>query len=342
MKSTVYIKGIAVYHPEKTVKNDEYINSYPEKGESLEEYKHLLLQIYGREQRYEIDNGSGENSTETEGEKTENTLTMEIEVAKQLLEQLGMRGEQVDGIIVANQIPEHYVPADSLMVHRAINGSGDCFTYDINCNCMSMVMAMVHGYMFMKEKRKMKNVLVIGGDYLTQSQDPYDKQFYGTFGDVACAIMLTRIEDKEKKIFDYDFFVNSTQGEKIIFPACGISNLYKGENTLTTSRPIHADLDDVVRKIKGLLKDNHLEISDIKDFCFTQFTKKNNDYVKEKLGIPKDKAPFVSNKYGYTGPTSPFLAFYDLVERNQIKRGDYILFWTFGAGTQHIFTLVQY
>ena len=56
MKSTVYIKGIAVYHPEKTVKNDEYINSYPEKGESLEEYKHLLLQIYGREQRYEIDN----------------------------------------------------------------------------------------------------------------------------------------------------------------------------------------------------------------------------------------------------------------------------------------------
>lgn len=56
----------------------------------------------------------------------------------------------------------------------------------------------------------------------------------------------------------------------------------------------------------------------------------------------KEKSLYVADSYGYTGTTSPFLAFYEGIRRKLIKRGDYIVFCTAAAGSIHIEVLIKY
>ena len=46
--------------------------------------------------------------------------------------------------------------------------------------------------------------------------------------------------------------------------------------------------------------------------------------------------------YGYTGTTSPFIAFYEGIRNGQVKRGDYVVFCTVAAGSTHISLLLKY
>lgn len=331
MLSKVMIKGIAVYHPDDCVSNEKYFKHFEKQGKDI---RHLYEDVYGREYRYEIHNEGKPK------EEQENTLTMEIKVAKKLLKQLNMSGDEVDGLIIANQIPEYFVPNDGILVHHAIGANKNCFTYDVNCNCEAMVMSMLNGMFFLDNSPKMRNILVVGGDYLTQSHDPDNEMFYGCFGDAACAIMLTKTE--ETRLLDYEFFTQLDEPRNILYPGCGFSNIPKGVDTLTVSSPVSVDLELTVQRFKDILERNNLTIDDIGGCCFGQFVKKNLAYVKEQLGIRDGIMPFVGDRYGYTGVSSPYLAFNELVEKNVIKRGDYLLVWTHGAGIQHVISLIQY
>ena len=55
MNNYVSISGIAVYHPEKVLTNEYFIEHFKKKGK---EVKHLLEDVYGRERRYVIDKNS--------------------------------------------------------------------------------------------------------------------------------------------------------------------------------------------------------------------------------------------------------------------------------------------
>lgn len=331
MLSKVMIKGITIYHPETRVSNEMYFKHFADQGKDI---KHLYEDVYGREYRYEIHNEG------KPAEQRENTLTMEIEVAKNLLKQLNMSGDEVDGVIVANQVPEYLVPNDGILILDAIGAKQSCFTYDVNCNCEAMVMSMINGTFFLNNTPDMKNILVVGGDYLTQSHNPDNEMFYGCFGDAACAIMLTKTE--ETRVLDYEFFTQLEAPRNILYPGCGFSNILNGVDTLTMSSPVSVDLELTVQRFRTLLERNNLTMDDIGGCCFGQFVKQNLAYVKEQLGIRDGIMPFVGDQYGYTGVTSPYLAFYELVKNDVIKRGDYLLFWTHGAGIQHVITLVQY
>ena len=110
MNSYVRISQIAVYHPDRVLDNEYYFEHYRKQGKDV---KNLLENVYGRDKRYVID----ENA-----EEKENSLTMEIKAAKKVLEKASLTGKDIDMIVSASQIPEHVVPACSVMIHRAIEG----------------------------------------------------------------------------------------------------------------------------------------------------------------------------------------------------------------------------
>lgn len=45
---------------------------------------------------------------------------------------------------------------------------------------------------------------------------------------------------------------------------------------------------------------------------------------------------------GYSGTTSPFLVLYEAIQKEQIKRGDLVVMWTLGMGSDDICTLFKY
>jgi 3-oxoacyl-[acyl-carrier-protein] synthase III len=63
---------------------------------------------------------------------------------------------------------------------------------------------------------------------------------------------------------------------------------------------------------------------------------------QEKMELDMKKIVYVGDGFGYTATSSPFVALYRAIEREQIKRGDYVLFWTAGTGWQNIAMLFKY
>lgn len=48
------------------------------------------------------------------------------------------------------------------------------------------------------------------------------------------------------------------------------------------------------------------------------------------------------DEFGYTGTTSPMLAYARSIEENELQIGDYVVFWTVGAGTTCATVLYKY
>ena len=332
MVDNITIKGIEIYHPNDIETNDKYLEEFKLQGKDV---RHLMVDIYGRDRRYVIHNDSKESKEQ------ENSLTMQIKATKKLLAACNVNGSDIDGIILASQVPEYLVPPNSILIHEEINGKLDCFCYDMNSNCISMIMALEQAYLYMEHNKKLNRVIVVGGDFLTQTPGHNQEILYGCFGDASCALLLER-DNGTGKFIDNDFFVNDTYVHNILFPACGISNIQKGKNIPSTAQAIGADLPIVVERIHRLLEQNHLTLDDISYVCCSQYVRANIEQIANDLNEPLEKFPYVGDEFGYTGVTSPFLAFHKLVKEHSIKHGDYILFWSIGSGVQHIFTLIQY
>ena len=329
MAGNIRIVDIAVYHPEKIVNNDFYVEYFKSKGKDIQK---LHQEVYKRKLSYVIDPDSNENS-----------LTMMIEAAQKVLDKTGLKGSDMDGIIVASQIPEYVVPACAVMVHHAIGGSSEAFAHDINSNCRSMLVAMENSYHYMQSNHKIKRVLIVGGEYSSGVQDPENELAYGTFGDSACALILERV-DEGSGFIDSCFFMNNEYYDQMLYPKCGMSKIFDAsrEEIYSMMGKVGCDLDVVKNRIEKMLADNNLKIEDIGAFCFSQLLYKNMEILRSELNIPEEKSIFIADKYGYTGSTSPLLAFYESIEQKIIKRGDYVMFWTLGAGMQHIFLLIRY
>lgn len=331
MNNYIRISGIAVYHPEKVLTNDFFIEHFQQKGKDV---RHLLEDVYGRERRYVIDKNS---------EKREDTLTMQIEAAKRVLKQCSLEGKDMDMVICASQVPEYVVPASSMFVHRAIEGKKESFCYDVNANCTGMLLALENMYRYMASNQSIQKVLIVGGEYTSQVQNPENEMGYGVFGDAACAIILER-SDEQAELLDSEFFVNDKFCEAMVFPACGMSRIYDvGKSGLySTMGSVDCGMTEVASRIQAMLTRHHLEINDISAFCFSQFVKQNVEFLRQRLNIPDEISPYVGDEYGYTGVTSPFIAFYKAIEAKKVKHGDYVLFWTIGSGVQHIIMLIKY
>lgn len=334
MKYNIRICCMETYHPEKQVGNDYYIEHFKKQGKDVE---HFLKDILNRDKRYVIDNvGKTDKERET-------SLTMQIEAAKRLLKNNNLNPEELDGIIVASQIPEYFVPPNALFIHKAIGAKRDCFAYDLNSTCIGMTMAFDQAAKYLEDDRIQK-ILIVGGDYLTVAAHRDDTCIHGLFGDMACAMVVEK-GDGESQILDSDFFINTASLDVIHVPGCGVSKLLAKENhepLELLSGAMECDIPEVIRRIPNMLKRNGLTLEDISGFCFSQYVWKNNKKILDELGIPYEKAPYVGNQYGYTGVNSPFLVLNELVTSQKVKRGDYLLFWTIGNSIQHIFLLIRY
>ena len=76
-----------------------------------------------------------------------------------------------------------------------------------------------------------------------------------------------------------------------------------------------------------------MQKDDIKKYYFSQLALKNIVLASEDLEEDIEKFKFVGDEFGYTGTTSPMLAYARSIEENELQIGEYVVFWTVGAGT---------
>ncbi len=326
----VRIRELQIYHPSNEVDNDYYIERYKARGVEVTG----LLKALGRDKRFIVD------------DPAENTLTMAVEASKKALQKAGLTASDVDLIIFTSQTPEYLLPSNALKLHSALGGDLNTMCYDINANCAGMLVAVEQASRYMMGNPRIERALVVGADYLSV-HSPDEPVYHSNFADSAAAVILESGADG-RGFIDSVYQTDTSVIDNSLFPAHGLSNLYREEYTAKDAQVKFTPFDDsvcvdsAVDSLKILLERNGIDKNAVGGFLFSQFSVGNVKLVSERLGLDQDKVFYVGDKYGYTATNSPFLALHDALRDGKIQRGDYLVFWTVGAGWQNVSLLIQY
>ncbi|WP_208588774.1 3-oxoacyl-ACP synthase III family protein [Gracilibacillus suaedae] len=325
----ISIKEVAIYHPENVVTNQPYIEHFKRKGRDITSF----LGKMGKENRYILDN------------KEENTLTMAIEAAKSALEKSDLKGEDIDYIVFSSQVPEYTFPSNAMFLHKAIEANRHTISLDTNANCAGMVVSVEQTCRYMMANPNIHRALVVGSDHLSLLANPEEEITYATYGDAASAVILEKTEEQTGFI-DAIYTIDTRNIDKIIFPEKGLKHFHQQgpKQKYIHFEPFDASYgpEIMIEQMEHILKKNQLDISDISSVCISQFAFSDKFKLQEHFNMDDEQVILVGNNYGYTGTSSPFIAFYEGLKQGNIKRGDYLLFWTVGAGHQFITMLFQY
>lgn len=326
----VRISDIQVYHPANEVGNEYYIEHFGKKGIGVTS----MMALMGREKRYVIDNAE------------ENTFTMAVEASNSVLRSSGLSGKDLDLIIFVSSTPEYLVPAIALKLHNALGGDLNTICFDLNANCVGMLMAVDQASRYMMSNPRIKRALVVGSEHLSV-HSPDVPVFACNFAESAVAVILDK-EGDSRGFIDSIYQTDTSVINNSLFPAHGLSNLYREEYTAKDAQVQFIPFDDsvcvnsAVDSIQTLLAMNEVAIDDIGAFLFSQFSVGNLKQVSERLGVDANKAIYIGDRYGYTASNSPLLALYEALKQGKVARGDYLVFWTVGAGWQNAALLMQY
>lgn len=333
MNNNAMIKGVAYYHPEHKVDNEYYIEHFKKRGEDIEG----LLKATGRKSRYVSDN------------EEENILTMGFQAAKEVLEKVHLKASQLNLIIFSSGTPEYMLPSNAIKLHSMLEAGQKCGVYDMNANCAGMLVALEQVSRIMQSNQGVKYVLIVGSDQLNRYARYNEAIAYSNFGDSACAMVVENVFHTDRGFIDSDFYTNSSNHDKILLPAKGLSNVMKDRNLSTQDKLVNWTRFDLSGafysakvSIEELLYKNNLRKKDIKKYFLSQFAWKSIQGVCKDLGEDIEKFTFVGDEFGYTGTTSPMLAYARSLEKEELEIGDYVVFWTVGAGTTCVCLLYQY
>lgn len=333
MDNNVMIKGVSYYHPENVVDNEFFIEHFKKQGKDIEG----LLKATGRKSRYISDN------------EAENMLTMGFQAARDVLEKTHIKASQINLLVFASGTPEYIAPTNGIKLHSMLGAPQRCGVYDLNANCAGMVVAFEQVARVMKSNQNIKYALVVGSDQLNRYSRYNEAIAYSNFGDSACALLLENVFNTERGFMDSDFYTNSSHHDKILLPAKGMSCVARDRSLSTQDKLVKwtpFDLSGAFQSakisIEELLFRNNLNKSDLKKYFLSQFAWKNIEGVCNDLEEDIEKFKFIGDEFGYTGATSPMLAYAKAVEEGELEMGDYVMFWTVGAGTTCAGVLYQY
>lgn len=326
----IRLSCIDVCHASEVVSNDIYLKHFEKQDKDVE---HLLVDIMGRDKRFMF------NEQET-------TLSLAVKVAKSVLDKANLTGSDIDVLVYSSILSEYVAPATSILIHKELNAGRNVMCFDMNANCAGMTVALENMSNYLESSKRAKRALIIGCDDVDSLADPNNELCYGNYGHAACAIILEKVEE-ECGIVDAEYYINTEESHNIMYPSEGFSNFFKSKDVSELYLkwlPFDggACVYPAAEIAKKMLKKNGLENEDIKMFCFSQFAFINIKNIRQLLDMGEDKSIYIGNKYGYTGTTSPFIALYESIKEGKVKRGDYVIFWTIGSGSQSIVMLYKY
>ena len=327
MNKSIIMASMGIYHPEKQVGNEFFIDHFTQMDKELGAKIAGLLTKVGRKKRYIADFPK------------ENVITMAINASQSALETAGIEPSELDGIVFATETPEYLAPTNAVMVSDALKAINAHMVYDMNANCIGMIAALDQVQATMKVNKRLNKVLVIGSTMAHHYGLKTDPISYANVGDAALAVILERKETVQPLGFIDSLYATKTEErESVLMPGCGMSKTLDPNVSEDEKRLIWKGFDPeepenrCVEMIKQLVKENGYEMKQVKQIFFNQLNYSMIESVANKLDYPLDQFKYVGDRYGYTGLTSLFLAYYHSMRNKEIQADDVVIFCSIGAG----------
>ncbi len=323
MYQNVIFKSIGTYHPATKKSNSFYVNHFNSMGIDVSG----LVEHLGRNTRCIADT------------KHENAVTMAYQASLKALQSANVSPEEIDIIIFGTDSPEKLVPSNAILLHDKLHTVNAHQIFDLNSNCIGMLTAIDVGSRLLTNNTRLSKALIVGsfmGNFISSKTDPV---CYSNMADAAAAIILERVEEPYKRGFiDSNFKTDTVVKNKFQYPACGFSSLYE-EGIDAEDKKLKLDPFDTsfvpgewIRLMQVLFDRYSITKDDISQYFFSQFSKPDAEATLNLLSLDCDRHTYIGNIYGYTGLTSPIVAYNEALSTKAIDSGDYLMFCSVGAG----------
>ncbi len=242
---------------------------------------------------------------------------------------------EIDLIVCATVTPDMQFPATANKIGLEIEAK-KAFGFDLEAACSSFLYALSVGAQFI-ETGRLQKVLVVGVDKMSSIIDYTDRQTCIIFGDGAGCVLLEPGEDGYGLIDGV--YYSDGEGIKHLHQKAGGSIKPATEETVRAKehfvyqegRPVFKQA--VVKMAEAgeeIMQRNSLKDSDIAWLVPHQANKRIIDATRERLGLPEEKVMLNIQRYGNTTSGTLPLCLWDY--RDQLNKGDNIVFATFGGG----------
>jgi 3-oxoacyl-[acyl-carrier-protein] synthase-3 len=254
-----------------------------------------------------------------------------LPAARTALAGAGLRGEDVELIIVATVTPDMAFPASAALMADQL-GSARAAAYDLSAGCTGFVYAVAQAY-GMVAAGLVDNALVVGADVLSKILDWTDRSTVVLFGDGAGAVVLQRSENGGG-FLGFELGAEGAGGGYLSLPGSG-SRACAGTNHFVqmNGREVFKFATRVlVSSAENVLAECGKTVDDVDLYVPHQANVRIIDHAVKKLGIPEEKVVVNVDRYGNTSSGSIPLALADAAADGRLKPGELVLMTGMGAG----------
>lgn len=269
----------------------------------------------------------------------ESTADLSERAAVQALSRAGLTAQALDLIIVATDTPEYVSPATSAVLQYRL-GAARAGTFDLNSACAGFVTALETGIRFIRSDENYRYVLVVGAYAMSKHLNPDDKKTVTLFADGAGAVILAASGRA-----GCGWKAGMLQSDGQYHDAMGIYAGGARQPVDAAALEAHAHQLRFVRKFPSSLNPDrwcdmigqmcrraNISEEEIQRFFLTQININSIWETMDRLGLPRERAHTLMQRYGYTGSACIPMSLNEAWEQEMIREGDTICLVGSGGG----------
>jgi 3-oxoacyl-[acyl-carrier-protein] synthase III len=318
------VQGCGSYLPERVVTNEEL-------SKTVETTDEWIQQRTGIRQRH----------IAAEGEFTSH---LAIKASQRALDHAGLKGSDLDLIVLATATPDETFPATATRVQAELGMTGGA-AFDVQAVCAGFVYAVSVADSLIKNGIA-STALVIGAETFSRILDWDDRGTCVLFGDGAGAIVL-KGEQGTGTSADRGILANALHSDgrqhDILYVDGGPSSTRTTGFLRMEGKEVfkHAVVN-MAAVVGEVLEKAGLESKDIDWLVPHQANKRIIDGTGRKLGLPPERVVVTVDRHANTSAASIPLALDVAVKDGRIKRGDLLLMEGIGGGLAWGASLVRW
>jgi 3-oxoacyl-[acyl-carrier-protein] synthase-3 len=312
------IIGTGSAFPDKALLNNDI-------GEFVDTSDEWIIRRTGiKERRISLKNG-------------ESTADLASLASKKAMEMAKVSPEELDMIVVGTVTADRLVPSAGCMIQQII-GAHNAAAFDVSAGCSGFLFALTIAQNAI-HSGACKTALAIGVDRISTILNWKDRGTCILLGDGAGAVVV-KASEKEKGILSSHLksdgrlweLLYSKEGNTYI-PEC-LEGLKPKSSYLVMdgNRLFKKAVNSLTDIAKQALKQNNLTCEDISILVPHQANLRIIHATAQNLDIPFEKIYVNVDRYGNTSAASIPLALDEANRKGLIKKGDYVMLITFGAG----------
>ncbi|TPN87711.1 beta-ketoacyl-ACP synthase III [Aquimarina algicola] len=268
-------------------------------------------------------------------DKDKGSSFLGIKAAENLIAKKNLDPKEIDMVIFATATPD--LPVASTAAYTASQiGAVNAFSYDLQAACSSFLYAMSTASSYI-ESGRYKKVLVIGADKMSSIIDYTDRATCIIFGDGGGAVLFEPNQDGFG--LQDEYLRTDGIGREFLKIEAGGSILPPSEDTVakkqhfvqqdgrTVFKYAVSNMADASTKI---LERNNLTGNDVNWLVAHQANKRIIDATANRMELDESKVLMNIQRYGNTTSATIPLLLHDY--EKQLKKGDNIVFASFGGG----------